>query len=61
LARIRAEDGFFPAVVSEKGPWLARMADVRNAVLQNALDPKCQDQAGWIKRYAAMLGVELNW
>lgn len=59
LARIRSEPGFFDAVVRERGPWLARICDIRAAILANATDPKRSDQKQWMKDYAAMLDVDL--
>ena len=63
LARIRAEDGFFDAVVKERRPWLARVADVRGAVLARALDSKSpsDEQAKWMQRYFEMVGVDPGW
>lgn len=59
LARLRAEQGFIDAVVSEMGPWKVRGAtEIKSALLNNALDPKREDQWVWIKRYARMVGAK---
>jgi len=56
---MRAEPGFVDAVVREMGPWKVRGAtDIKSAILNNALDPKRDDQWVWIKRYAAMVGAD---
>ena len=59
LARIRAEPGWYEAVAKEIAPWLGRVSDIRNAVLQNALDSKlnAEVQREWMKLYGQMVGM----
>lgn len=59
LAHLRAERGFVDAVVAEMGPWKVRGAtDIKASILNNALDPKRDDQWVWMKRYAQMVGAK---
>lgn len=58
LARIRLEPEFWSSVVAEVSPWLARVADVKSAVLQNALNPTREDQWVWIKRYSRLVNKD---
>ena len=43
------------------GPGRAQDLQVMNAVLENALNMKRDDQAVWMKRYEAMRGLALLW
>lgn len=59
LAHLRAEQGFIDAVVREMGPWKVRGAtEIKATILNNALDPKREDQWVWIKRYTAMVKAD---
>lgn len=58
LAGIRGEPGFWQAVVKEAAPWMERVADVKAAILKNALDPGRPDQWTWMQRYEEMLGLD---
>jgi len=48
-------------LVAERAAWIARVPDVRTAVLNNALNEKHPEQALWMKRYEAMIGKEFLW
>lgn len=51
VALMMVEPGFWLRVAGELTPWRRELARVRQACLNNALDPTRADQAAWMDRF----------